>query len=389
MHGILFGAGLQSMSAGLLSHSMAAQNEALEFLIEAGGNLLEASRRRAEGRRAVGHVITDVPVELLHAVDLYPVAILGHRGPAGSGREHLQSFTCSYSRGVLDLLLDGSMSFLEGVITPFVCDTTRAIDIVLRHMRPVPYVECYRPPKSLTGPGSRKYLAGEITRLKESIEKFAEVELTDDKINASIRLYNRARGELRRLEPMREVDPDAFYKICRAFMVLPVEEFIELAEKVEPPGEVDKTGSTPLLLAGKIPEPGDLPRLLSNLGARIVADDFATGSRLFAMDIDEEKGPIEAILDRQINNIPFVGLLQGPEDRPDFLVRRIKETQAVGAILMVHKFCEPFEIDAPEVRERLKREDIPVLVIETDFEPETGGALRTRIEAFLEMIGHG
>jgi len=368
---------------------MADRSEALNELIEAGANPVEAAKNRANGRRPVGCVITDVPAELLHAAGLYPVAILGHRGQRGSGREHFQSFVCSYSLGVLDLLLDGQMSFLEGVIVPFVCDTTRAIDLVLRHKKPSNYVECYRPPKSLTGKGSREYLIGEIARLKESLEKYTGSGISDDALAASIKVYNRARGELRRLAPMRGTDPAGFYKICRAFMVLPVEEFIELAEKVDAPDGSEKSDSTPILVGGKVLEPGNLAQALSDLGARIVADDLATGARLFAMDLDEAKEPIEAIADRQINNMPFVGLLQGPEDRPDFLVRLAKENNAAGVILIMQKFCEPFEIDTPEVRERFSREKIPALVIETDYEPEVSGALRTRIEAFLEMIRNG
>lgn len=188
---------------------------------------------------------------------------------------------------------------------------------------------------------------------------------------------------------MREYDPGSFYAVCRAFMVLPVEEFIELAEVVEPDNVDSKGDEVPLVLAAKVAEPGDLAQVLNDLGAKIVADDLVTGSRLFAVDLDEEKCPIEESADRQINNIPFVGLLQGPEDRSDFLVRTVKESGAKGILLSVQKFCEPFELDVPEIRERMKSEGIPALVIETDYEPEVPGALRTRIEAFLEMIRHG
>jgi benzoyl-CoA reductase/2-hydroxyglutaryl-CoA dehydratase subunit BcrC/BadD/HgdB len=38
--------------------------------------------------------------------------------------------------------------------------------------------------------------------------------------------------------------------------------------------------------------------------------------------------------------------------------------------------------------ERLEKEGIPMLRIETDYSDEDSGQLRTRIEAFLEMIKH-
>ena len=349
---------------------------------------MDAARKRASGRRAIGMLIPDVPAELIHAAGFYPVGVLGHRGSPGSGREHFQSFTCSYSRSSLDLLLDGSMSFLEGVITPFVCDTTRAVDVVLRHQMKGAFVECYRPLKSLNGRGARKYILGEIKRLKENIEKHAGADIKPGSLKKSIALYNRARGELRRLSPMRETDPGSFYNVCRAFLVLPVEEFIALAEKVKTPIKAKENG-IPIVIGGKTLEPGNLAKSLADMGARIVADDLITGARLFEVDLDEDIDPIEAMSDRQIRNIPYAGFCQGSEDRPDYLVRLARENKAAGVILAVQKFCETFEIDTPEVRERLKKEGIPTFMIETDFEPEVSGAMKTRIEAFLEMIKNG
>jgi len=370
------------------SSAMIRDDNSLNALVKIGENPLAEARKRAEGRRAVACVLTDAPVEILHAAGLYPVTLFGHRGPPGSGARHLQSFACSYSRAVLDLLLDGEADFAEGVVTPFICDTTRAIDFTIRHLKPVPFVECYRPPKSLTGRGSRDYTIGELGRLRESLAKFAGSPISEEALDASIKLFNRARAQLRRIEPLRETDPDSFYKVCRAFMTIPVGEFVELAESVESPSG-EKADGVPVLVAGKVMEPGDLPEVLAGIGFRIVADDLATGARLYSVDVDETLPPLEALADRQLNNIPFVGLLQGPEDRPDFLIRRYTESEARGVIMMTQKFCEPFEIDAPEVRERLKGENIPVLTIETDYELSVPGALRTRLEAFLEMIENG
>ena len=124
------------------------------------------------------------------------------------------------------------------------------------------------------------------------------------------------------------------------------------------------------------------------MGARIVADDMAIGARLYTVDANESADPVEALADRLLGQIPFAGLMQPKEERPDYLVRRARETVADGVILIFQKFCEIFELDSPEVRERLKPENIPVLLLETDFADKTPGATRTRIEAFLEMINN-
>lgn len=384
------------------------------MLKKAGRAPLEAAREYASGRRAVGHMLTDAPVELLHAAGFFPVQIHGHYGPAGPSSRELQSFACSYSRGSVDLLLDGSFDFLEGVVIPFICDTTRCVDIVLRGGNPFKFVEAYRPPKSLTGPGARDYLVGEIRRLKGRLEQIAGHPITNSVLWRSIGLYNRARGLLKNFEILRADDPQAYFDICRAFTVLPVDLFIGSLQKafselrttnyekalmnhaatsnpaIATDGPTDQNKvEVPIMLAGKIPEPLDLPQALKSMGVRIVADDLAMGARLFTLIVEEEGDPVEALADRHLKQIPFAGFLQPAEDRPDFLVRRVRESGARGVIMLVLKFCEIFELDAPEVRERLVRENIPVLILETDTVETVSPAMRTRIEAFLEMLRHG
>ena len=57
---------------------------------------------------------------------------------------------------------------------------------------------------------------------------------------------------------------------------------------------------------------------------------------------------------------------------------------------MVHydlQFCHTYANEAVKVERRLAEEGIPLLRIETDYSDEDAGQLRTRIDAFLEMIG--
>ena len=57
-----------------------------------------------------------------------------------------------------------------------------------------------------------------------------------------------------------------------------------------------------------------------------------------------------------------------------------------GVILYVVRYCDTFELDAPGVRDYFQEAGFPVLHIEDDYSTTTIGQLRTRIQAFLEMI---
>ena len=48
--------------------------------------------------------------------------------------------------------------------------------------------------------------------------------------------------------------------------------------------------------------------------------------------------------------------------------------------------CDPFAIETENIRRVCEKNGIPLLHIETDFYPGDEGQIRTRIEAFLEMI---
>ena len=49
-------------------------------------------------------------------------------------------------------------------------------------------------------------------------------------------------------------------------------------------------------------------------------------------------------------------------------------------------FCHPYAHEAIKLEKVLRREDIPMLAIETDYSMEDMEQLKTRVEAFVEMI---
>jgi len=60
--------------------------------------------------------------------------------------------------------------------------------------------------------------------------------------------------------------------------------------------------------------------------------------------------------------------------------------QADGVIHYALQFCSPYVVESYRVEKELSARGIPVLRIETDYSQEDTGQLKTRVEAFLEMI---
>jgi len=55
--------------------------------------------------------------------------------------------------------------------------------------------------------------------------------------------------------------------------------------------------------------------------------------------------------------------------------------------LYAMRFCDTVELDVPDVRDYLTDMGYKVLHLEYDYSATATGQLKTRIQAFLEMIG--
>jgi benzoyl-CoA reductase/2-hydroxyglutaryl-CoA dehydratase subunit BcrC/BadD/HgdB len=133
-----------------------------------------------------------------------------------------------------------------------------------------------------------------------------------------------------------------------------------------------------------------LHHIIESLGAVVVCEESCTGTRLFS----ELVKPSPATLDSQIKAIAdrymniHCACFTPNEDRLDDIVRLAGEYKADGVIHYNLQFCHTYATEAVRVEKRLEKEGIPLLRIETDYSDEDAGQLKSRIEAFLEMVKH-
>ena len=64
----------------------------------------------------------------------------------------------------------------------------------------------------------------------------------------------------------------------------------------------------------------------------------------------------------------------------------IDETKAQGVIYHTLRYCDPFTFKAKETKDILAKSGIPLLEIHTEYAGSDYEAMRTRVEAFVEMI---
>jgi benzoyl-CoA reductase subunit C len=359
---------------------------------EAGPVIAEIKKLRRA--KAVGLVLTDAPHELVHAAGALPVTLLGRDTSFTHADRRMQNFACAYSRGVVELAESGRLDFLDGIIVPYACDTTRCLDLMFKYLGRFAFNDCLRLPKRNGAEGAAEYFKGELERLAGSLGAFTGVGVTEERLFESIGLYNRVRALLAKVKSaLRSGADDLSYSeylaMVRTAMVLPPEDSLALLEeavKTIKPGPGNREGDLRVILAGKVPEPPGVVDLIEGSGLRIVEDHLVVGGRWISATVGEDRGPFEALVERQFSRLPFAGIWDERPSRASHLVKRLADTGADGAIFLIQKFCEPAEMDWPGIKEEIEKTGTPILLLESDYRPESLEPIRTRVEAFAEMV---
>jgi benzoyl-CoA reductase/2-hydroxyglutaryl-CoA dehydratase subunit BcrC/BadD/HgdB len=165
-----------------------------------------------------------------------------------------------------------------------------------------------------------------------------------------------------------------------------LEEVAAELEKAKGGGSAPGPAKKRILLSGGVCNHPDLYEVIEAAGGAVVGDDLCTGSRYFGGLIDETAEPVAAIAERYRERVVCPAKHKGLTDRADQLVGLVRQRRARGVIFFLLKFCDPHAFDYPCLREALEKQGIPSLLMEVEDRLPADGQLRTRFEAFIEMI---
>lgn len=244
----------------------------------------------------------------------------------------------------------------------------------------------------------------EIRDFASMVQDFTGNEITAEKLGEAIKIINAKRAALQRVYDARKSSnipisgKDALLMMQIAFFDDPVrcaQMCNRLADELEERNKngvsVFPAGTKRIMVSGTpmaIPN-WKLHHIIETSGAAVVCEETCTGTRYFENLVDESKNTLDeqyrAIAERYmgVNCACFTPNTA----RVDDIVRLAKEYKVDGVIDINLKFCCLYDTEGYVVEEALKKEGIPVLGIETDYSDADAEQLRTRIEAFIEMIG--
>ena len=126
--------------------------------------------------------------------------------------------------------------------------------------------------------------------------------------------------------------------------------------------------------------------MIEELGGSIVCYEGCCGisSLRRAVSEDQTRDPLVRIAEKYLD-VPCA-VVSPNTRRMEQVADTIDEWNADGYISITLHSCNPFAVETENLRRVCESKGIPLLHIETDFSPSDEGQIRTRVEAFLEMI---
>jgi benzoyl-CoA reductase/2-hydroxyglutaryl-CoA dehydratase subunit BcrC/BadD/HgdB len=344
----------------------------------------------------IGFACAYTPLALLDAAGFAPFRIMPLTEAPDQAGTLLHDNMCPHVKRVLDRAMHRDLPELAGLVLMNSCDAMRRLADGWLATRPDDQVLLLDLPAACDD-RAVEYFARELARLSESLAEWGGRPVTPEGLVQSTKRYDEMGTGFLHLED--RVARGTFVGGRKALQelhnqsvtVAPVE-FIEKIRKIRVQTEIPLgTGlRVPVFLFGNVLPDPEAFALFEACGAQVVADDLCTGSRQLTRHDMGESADVFLELARAIMARPpcartVPGQYTEPLDRQ--VITRARESGAKGVIAHIMKFCDPYLARMPMVQQALRDEDLPLLTLEGDCTLRSLGQQRTRIEAFVEMLG--
>ena len=359
---------------------------------------------KAAGRKVIGSFCVFVPEEIVRAAD---ATLVGLCTGADFATEEVEKLlprnTCSLIKSAFGFKLGKVCPYIESadmIVGENTCDGKKKSYEVLSELVSNLYVMDLPQVKSDEG---RALLEAEYLRFKEAVEQLTDVTIDAERLKRGIEIVNNKRKAIHRLAGLRKADPspisgldallvnqvffyddpvrftDSVNKICD-----------ELEKRIEKDEGVFPKGTPRILLSGcpmAVPN-WKLPWIIETSGAVIVGEESCVGERGTRNLTDDTGNTVgelmEAIVDRYFQ-VDCAIFTPNP-DRLNHIIEMFDTYNADGVIHYGLQFCQPYLMEGMPVEKALEAKNIPTLRIDTDYSMEDVGQLKTRVEAFIELI---
>ena len=378
--------------------------EYFDFVISEvhGQRIEEIYEAKKNKRKIVGTFCVYVPEELVLAVDGVCVGLCaGAEVGSAEAERFIPRNTCALIKAFMGFKLAGLCPYVELtdlIVGETTCDgKKKAYEIFNEITKKVYVMEL----PNMKSEEDRKLWLGEVKKFKNKMEALSGRKITLDDLKKAASIVNGKRKALQRLSRLRAADPSpisgldallvnqiVFYDDPLRFTEMTNKLCDELEGRVRQGTGVAAKGSTRILISGSpmaIPN-WKLHSIIEGSGAVVVGEESCVGERNHRDLLDENFSSIDEALEKIASR--YLGIhcacFTPNDERMDDIKSLVKSLHAQGVIHYSIQFCTPYMMEAYKAEKAVT--DVPFMRIETDYSMEDLGQLKSRVEAFIEVI---
>jgi benzoyl-CoA reductase/2-hydroxyglutaryl-CoA dehydratase subunit BcrC/BadD/HgdB len=363
--------------------------------------LVDLNKAKSEGKKVIAYTPGGyLPEELILASGAIPV------GPIRGGDHAIVELAGAYICRWIDTFCRAQIGYgVSGEDPYYKIADLLVVPVTDTHIRGIADVlDCYTDMELFTFgvPHTKEevalnyYLRG-ITRLKAKLEELTGAEITEDRLQEAVILCNRERQLLREISLLRKaqsvpISSTEFVALNHGSFLADKKFMVEilgslhqdLKETTAPHSKGPR-----ILLTGSTLAMGDdkLLNIVDEAGGVVVVEEFAEGLRPYLEDVKINGDLMAALADCYFWRRVTPAWFRPGIERHDFLIKLAREFNVDGVIWYQLMYRESYKLESYYFPDRLKKETgLPMLTVESDYDPSETGALRTRIETFIESI---
>ena len=370
----------------------------------------EIAAEKEKGKKVIGFMCLFAPAELILAADAIPVRVnSGWYDTSKLGDRVVPVEVCPVIRSTIGAKMIELSPFLElsdALISVLTCDGMTKLSEILSDYKTIWGMNI---PRVKDSAQSLRFWNDEIKHMKSQIEEFTGNKITRKSLKEAIEQTQRATKAFRRLQDLRKGPPvimgrDAML-VNQTYLWDDKKRWTEktealcdeLEKRVQRKEWVCSPDTPRVLVTGTPmfwPDNWKLPTLVEEANPKgiIVADELCSGERILndPVGVDEWSmdDMLSAIGDRYLmaSTCPCFTSSDGNEDRINWLINKVKEWNVQGVIYYVVRGCMLYAMEYTRIKKALDKINIPVYYLDTDYTREDVGQMKTRVEAFLEML---
>lgn len=353
-----------------------------------------------DSRVLIGYMPVYFPREIIHAVDGLAVGIMGggDRKQIIVGDAYYQSYICHIPRGIIEMALSGHFDSFDGFVFPAICDVIRNLSGMFQLSNIGKFAKYMDFPQDFNSDIGGEFYIQEMNSVLSKIKKINGIELTTEKLNNSIGLFNKNRQLIEEIYDIRQSFPWRLsavdtYHIIRAGMVIPVEDHNKILEEVldeirQNIGE--KMDNIKVVVTGAFCEqpPVSMIKTIEMAGCYILDDDFMQGSRWIQGNVDDNSdNPLKALSEAYLNKSTFSSSVYdvgNPKSKR--LIELIKKRKVDGVIFAAASFCDPALLDSPIYNKECDKEKIRYINFQYHENIGQFKVIKEQVGAFSDSI---